>query len=213
VVIVPVNRLDRAKGRLADVLTPPQRSELALATLATVLAAVEGTDSRALILSADPAVRDAVAAPHEAADEDRAVSGLNQQLAAAIRVLDAPGVVILHGDLPLVTAGALKSVLDAAPAAPSVTLVESGDGGTNVMLLRPARIIALHYGRGSAALHRTAAASAGASVTTVEVPEIALDLDTPADIQRLLGSEQGRTSAAGRLLRSWGFVADGARSS
>jgi len=204
-VLVPVNRLDRAKGRLSEVLTPSQRSELALATLATVLAAVEGAGTHALVLTADPSVRVAVGFPHSAIGEDESAEGLNEQLTIAVRALEATEVLILHGDLPLASASALRSVIVAAAPAPSVTLVESADGGTNALLLRPPGVIPLRYGKGSAALHRTEAARAGATVASAGLPEVALDLDTPADIETLLGSEKGRTSEAGRLLRSWGF--------
>ena len=81
------------------------------------------------------------------------------------------------------------------------------------MLLRPPDAISLHYGRGSAALHRAQAADRGVPAVVIEMPEIALDLDTPADLRLLLGTEKGRTSAAGRLLRSWGFSGEGERSS
>jgi 2-phospho-L-lactate guanylyltransferase (CobY/MobA/RfbA family) len=75
------------------------------------------------------------------------------------------------------------------------------------MLLRPPGGFALHYGRGSAAAHRHAAEEADFVFASLENDELALDLDTRADIERLLASEKGRTSAAGRLLRSWGFGA------
>ncbi|MCA9845653.1 MAG: 2-phospho-L-lactate guanylyltransferase [Dehalococcoidia bacterium] len=211
-VLVPVSHLDKGKSRLADVLTPGQRSELALATLATVLDAVRDAGCLAIVLSADAAVRNAVPPPHAALDESPVHRGLNAQLTHAIDELGGAEVLILHGDLPLVTGAAIASLIRKAPQALSVTLVESGDGGTNAMLLRPPSVIELHYGTTSAALHRIAAEESGATLTAVTIPEIALDLDVPGDIDTLLASENGRTSAAGSLLRSWGFGANEADS-
>ncbi len=204
-VLVPVNRLDRAKGRLAELLSPAQRSDLALATLATVLSAVGEAGGSAIVLSADPVVRAAVPEPHAPVAESEQADGLNGQLRAAIDLVAAPEILILHGDLPLIAAGDLERLIAAAPASPSVTMVESADGGTNAMLLRPPDVIDLHYGRLSASLHRMAAEEAHVASEMVDLPRIALDLDTPADIARLLSAENGRTSAAGRLLRSWGL--------
>jgi 2-phospho-L-lactate guanylyltransferase (CobY/MobA/RfbA family) len=72
------------------------------------------------------------------------------------------------------------------------------------MLLRPPGPCRLSYGPGSAAAHRAAARAADLVVISVDVPDLALDLDTADDLATLLSSERGRTSAAGRLLRSWG---------
>ncbi len=206
-VLVPVNRLDRAKGRLAELLSPAQRSELALTTLATVLHAVAGAGGAATVLSADPTVRAAATHPHVPLDESAEASGLNGQLAAAIATLSVSEVLILHGDLPLVTADDVQTLVASAQESPSLTMVESPDGGTNAMLLRPADVIDLHYGRLSASHHRMAGEEAHVTSETVDIRGIALDLDTPADIATLLSTENGRTSAAGRLLRSWGLGA------
>jgi 2-phospho-L-lactate guanylyltransferase len=204
-VLVPVNRLDRAKGRLAELLTPAERVELAEATLLTVVAAAQDAGFALAILTADRRVGDLVGTPARMVAEDPALRGLNAQIEAAIAVLDVPsgGLLIVHADLPLATGAALRSVVSAAAPAPSATLVRSGDGGTNAMLLRPPGRCALAYGRGSFALHRAAAEAAGMEVRAVEVPELALDLDTPADLDALLAHPGGTDTRAGRLLVAW----------
>lgn len=203
-VLIPVNRLDRAKGRLAELLDGTQRAALALATLETVVEAVSDAGMDAVVLTGDEAVAKALPGVR-VLDEDPGVSGLNTQLEYALGEIDRPEMLILHADLPLATGSALRALARAAMPAPSVTMVESPDGGTNAMLLRPPARFALAYGRDSAALHRAAAISAGMPVTTIRSPELELDLDTPGDLAALLEGPGGAQTKAGQLLARWGI--------
>ena len=199
-VLIPVNRLDRAKGRLAALLEPAERAELVRRSLAGVLAAVEGAGMEAVVLTSDEAVEAEVPAGVQVLEEDADLHGLSAQLERAADRLGAEELLILHADLPLVTAEALRELVAQAPEAPSATLVRPGDGGTNAMLLRPPGRFPLAYGRGSGDLHEAAAREAGLAVRRADVPALALDLDTPADVRELLSTTEGRETAAGRYL-------------
>lgn len=202
--LVPVNRLDRAKGRLAGSLSPEQREALALATLQTVLAACQEAGFAPVVLTGDPRVAEVLPRGVRLLAEGGPAPGLNAQLEWALGELGLarPGaaVLILHADLPLATAAALRAFVAAAPPAPSATLAESPDGGTNAMLLRPPGRFALAYGRGSCAEHKRRATAAGLAVAVIQPPELALDLDTPEDLATLLALPEGRASPAGKLL-------------
>lgn len=202
---MPVNRLDRAKGRLAEVLTPSQREELAKATLATVIDAVTGAGYRMVVLTADEAVAPLLPADARLIEESGERSGLNPQLEYAIDLVGTDAVLVLHADLPLATPAALSALVAAAAPPPSCTIVRSPDGGTNAMLLTPPGMFPLAYGRGSAALHEAAAREAGIAFVAVPAPPLELDLDTPDDLDALLKTETGQESRAGQLLRSWGY--------
>lgn len=199
-VLIPVNRLDRAKGRLAALLEPPERAELVRRSLAAVLAAVEGAGMKAVVLTSDEAVRTILPADVRVLSEDPHLQGLSAQLERASEELGVDELFILHADLPLVTAVALSDLVAQAPEAPSATLVRPGDGGTNAMLLRPPGRFPLAYGRGSGNLHEAAAREAGLAVRRADVSALALDLDTPADARVLLSTAEGRASEAGRYL-------------
>jgi len=205
--LVPVNRLDAAKGRLAGILTPAQREQLVLATARTVVEAALGAGLQVMVLTPDARVSVGLPAGVRVLPERAELQGLNAQLDAAVESIDAEELVILHADLPLASERAIRSLLAVAFRAPSVTLVESGDGGTNVLLLRPPGRFALAYGPGSAATHRQRALSAGLLPLTFGEPSLRLDLDTPADIRTLLASDEGRASPAGQLLMGWGLEA------
>ncbi len=199
-VLIPVNRLDRAKGRLASLLTLDERAELVRRSLGTVLGAVAGAGLESVVLTSDEGVRAAVPSAVRIMGEDESLQGLSAQLERAAERLAVDELLILHADLPQATAEALRELVAQAPPTPSVTLVRPEDGGTNAMLLRPPGRFALAYGKGSGDLHEAAARQAGMAVHRAETPELSLDLDTPADVRTLLADPAGRTCEAGRYL-------------
>lgn len=206
-VLVPVNQLDRAKGRLATLLTADERSALALATLNTVLDGLNGFD--AVVLTADPDVIRAVAGRAEVLAESPGVAGLNAQLEFAVASLFAAGratdeLAILHADLPLFLGGAIFFLLDSMAGDDVVAISPSGDGGTNAMVMRPPGRFSLCYGIDSAARHNAAAVHAGFRVVLAPSPALELDLDTPDDIRALLSTARGRETRAGLLLLAMG---------
>ena len=204
-ILIPVNGLDRAKGRLAGILNDDERAMLSLITLETVLHAA-GQD--AIVLTPDERVAEA-ARPHaRILAEDPKAAGLNGQLEAALAALRAESnpdcVLILHADLPLASPAAIGSLGDMSTPG-SIVAVESFDGGTNAMLMRPPGKFRLAYGPGSFEKHREAAHDAGMRVHVNENRELRLDLDTPDDLRELLRAPRGRQGAAGRYLLSIGI--------
>lgn len=207
-VLIPVNRLERAKGRLAALLSPEERTTLALITLETVLHAA---GPASIVLTADRRVAEAAKGKARLLAESPDREGLNPQLEAAVATLIADGtareqLLILHADLPLATNEAVEYVLSmAGPNA--IVAVESRDGGTNAMLLQPPGRFALSYGPSSFSRHTAAARQCGMHVAVNPNRELRLDLDTPEDIVELLRAPRGRQGAAGRYLQSIGVEA------
>jgi 2-phospho-L-lactate guanylyltransferase len=117
----------------------------------------------------------------------------------------ADALLILPGDLPLVTASDLAAVLDAAVTVPIVIAPDRAGDGTNALLLAPPVAIVPGFGEASFGRHRALVDAAGLSSALVDRPGLALDLDTPADVAMLLAS--GQDCRAVRLLREIG-VAD-----
>lgn len=191
IALIPLNDLSRAKGRLAELLAPVQRLQLAVATFTHICIEAQSAGFEVVVLAAR--AKDV----HLFKDmrvllERPQLSGLNAQLEEALSVLDADQVLILHADVPLASAAELRRLADAAPSAPSVTLVRSLDGGTNAMLLKPPRAFPLHYGPGSFARHVAAARDARLNVVAFQSAELALDLDTPSDIEAFLAHPASR---------------------
>ncbi len=198
--IVPVKRLHDTKSRLLSQLAQEEREAFALAMLTDVIAALLGAESvdRTIVVTPDEGVGEAArAAGAEALVRDD--PGLNPALDAGARELetgDEPVLVVL-GDV----AGALSSDIDALSEAletPGVVLAPSSDGGTSALLRSPHDAIPSCFGADSAKRHREAAARRGVTYREIPLPSLALDLDTPEDVEHFLRTEGGggRTRAA-----------------
>jgi 2-phospho-L-lactate/phosphoenolpyruvate guanylyltransferase len=214
--LVPFKRFDRAKERLAGLLSPDEREALARLLLSEALQALAGAPSirRTYLVTSD---RDAagIAAGYgaETVAEPEGVRGLNPALEAArtaiLRTANPPAaLLILHADIAGLDARAIEWFVDRAGGEPLVRLCAARDDGTNALLLRPPGVIPFRYGPRSAPAHEAEAQAAGAACERRIVAALQDDLDTPADVERLLRS--GRGGAAVALLRSFG-VADRVR--
>ncbi len=206
VALIPVNRLDRAKGRLAEVLAADQRQQLTLATTRTVIEAVVRAGGHPVVLTADATVERQVRDTSEILHEEPGRHGLNGQIEYAREVLACDELLLLHADLPLATGEAIQALVEGAPPPPSATITRSGDGGTNALFLRPPGLFPLRYGPDSAELHRQAAHAARVVISFRAEPALKLDLDTPADIEALMEFDPRGETRAGHLLRTWGIT-------
>jgi 2-phospho-L-lactate guanylyltransferase len=180
-VLIPLKRLDDAKSRLADVLTANERSALMLELLEGVLAAAEEADLGPItIVSAEPAVPDGVAR-----FDDRGLAW-NDALAAAMReVVSEPIAAVVSADLPRVTAEDIKVLVAATPDR-GMAIARALDGGTNAVAMRPPGVVMTHFGEPqSAAVHAQTTATTGLAARIVDVPGLAFDVDTPADLAEL----------------------------
>ena len=188
--MLPVKRLTGAKQRLSPVLSESERTDLARAMLLDVLVALRHAWGLAgvAMVTEDKEAR-ALAREHGAALIGEAAGGLNAALTAGLSSLatyGAGGALIIHGDLPLVTAGEITALVAAHPGGKAATFVPARDGGTNAMLLSPVDALPLSYGEGSFEKHRAAALERNMAVTLLGLPGLELDIDTPDDLRHLL---------------------------
>ena len=102
----------------------------------------------------------------------------------ALECVDGHALVV-NADLPAATSDALRRLADAGPA-----LVEAADGTTNALSLPDPSAFAPLYGPGSADRFR-----AHAGLATVRIPELELDVDSDADLERL-GARLGQRTRA-----------------
>jgi 2-phospho-L-lactate guanylyltransferase len=202
VVAVPVKALERSKSRLAPMLSPAERAVLALAMLEDVLTACLAQDGWDVwSISSDQAVLE-TAARHGA----RPVAESGHSLAAAVSQVESlvsgrrDALAVVLGDLPLLSARALRDAL--GRRAPVVAAPARSDGGTNVLVRRPAAVIPARFGGASFARHRWAAHRRRTAFEEVRDPALAFDLDRPGDIGFLLarGDARSRTWRACREL-------------
>lgn len=109
---------------------------------------------------------------------EAALSGL-----CAAKHHGADTVIVLPGDVPLLTVADLRTLIAESTAPRSVVIGASWDGtGTNALLLRPPDVIAPAFGPPSVDRHARLGQAAGASVQVLTRLGLALDIDTPADL-------------------------------
>ena len=201
--LIPVKGFQGAKQRLSSRLSASERSELMKAMVHDVLAEVTraGGIHKTWVVTGSPEVVDWVSALSVQIIRERDETGETDAVHFGLDVMKDAGMdaaLVVPGDIPLLRAGDVESVLEAAPAHPGppfAVLVPSHDHmGTNALLLAPPDVLRLRFGHDSFRYHLDEAAARGAAVEVLENPRIALDIDEPADLQQLiprLGS--GRT--------------------
>jgi 2-phospho-L-lactate guanylyltransferase len=186
-----------AKTRLRGALGPAARERLAAAMLDDVLAAAVATswpvlivtDARSIQARAHAAgVRATVVSARGTRDGAR--RGVNRALRDGARA-----VLIVAADVPLVRATDLRRIAAAGRRSEIVIVPDRGRSGTNALYLRPPSRIAPRFGPASFAAHREAAGAAG---RVLVIPRLALDVDTPADLDALRRLKRG----AGRRTRA-----------
>ena len=186
--VVPVKELDRAKERLAPLLSTELRRALMLTMLEDVLAALAeapGLEGLAIV-TVDPAARQMAMRYGARIIEAGARDGHSGAVAAAARLLaeeGQPGMLTLPGDIPLVTPGEIIRLLAAHRLAPAFTIAPSRDErGSNAIVCSPPEAVPLRFGEDSYFPHLRAAEACGIRPTVLRLPGIALDVDTPEDL-------------------------------
>lgn len=207
--IVPVKRFGAAKTRLGAALGERRRVGLVLAMVDDVLAALTRCAAleSVIVVSGEPDAHRRAERHGMRALEDPGDRGHSQAATLGIRAALAAGadcVALLPGDCPLLDPGELESALAGAGEPPWAGVVPDRHGsGTNGLLLRPPAAIEPAFGAGSRERHMRAAAAADVHGELLALPSLALDLDTPSDLEDLravLEADPGRAPATARAL-------------
>jgi 2-phospho-L-lactate guanylyltransferase len=199
--LVPVKDLTQAKVRLSPFLSPAERHALAVAMLDDVLTAVRQAAAveRIALVTTDPyALALAAQWGFEVVDEGlgRGETGAVELAVKVCRERGASSLAVIPGDIPLLTATDVDVVWQHGRDY-DIVIVPSWDSrGTNVVLLRPPDALQLRFGSWSFFPHVKQAKRKGLAYKVVRLPRVALDVDTPEDLVRLVPQAIGTKSYA-----------------
>jgi 2-phospho-L-lactate guanylyltransferase len=212
--ILPVKSFAEAKQRLSPGLALGARRALAEAMFSDVLVALRRAHSvdEILVVSADHGAQQ-VAGGHGASVLDDQEQGHNAAAALGIRSALESGfdrALLVPGDCPLLDPAQLDALIG-RPAGPrSAVIVPDRHGtGTNALLLTPPDALEPAFGPDSCPRHALGAQSSGTAHEVVEVPSLALDIDTPDDLAAL---QAALTAAHGGAAHTRGMLSQLMRS-
>ena len=203
--VVPFKALDATKSRLRPAIGEATE-RLTLAMLSDVLAALLDVPGLDPVVVVTPDADVASAARDVGAEARvRPDPGLNAAIdAASAELADAAEpVLVVLGDVPGACPEEVGRLLAAAPAR-GVVLAPSRDGGTSALLRVPSDVIPGGFGPDSAALHRDLASRAAVECVCIDLPSLAIDVDTVDDLEVLVRSD-ARAPRSRALLREIGW--------
>jgi 2-phospho-L-lactate/phosphoenolpyruvate guanylyltransferase len=203
--VVPVKPLRRGKSRLAGLLSEDQRTKLNQEMLAHTLKILRAVPEieQTLVISRDPAAL-ALAREHGARTvREEGAPRLNLALRRATlfaKTYVTRGVLIVPMDLPLMTPSDIDTMVDKSHGNDPVIVIapDRHRQGTNALLVSPAGQIEYEFGPGSFQRHCDLAQMSGARLEICELPNLALDVDYPEDLQ------MARNALASLRIDTWG---------
>ncbi len=208
--IVPVKRFPDAKQRLTPGIDEERRIALVAAMLEDVLEAIAAARAieRTIVVSGDPVAQEIAASASAEVVPDPADEGHVTAALAGIARAETDGakcVVLLPGDCPLLEPRELDRLLTGLPESYVAIVPDRHGGGTNALVLAPPGAIRPAFGEGSCDRHVAAAREADVPFAVEELPSLALDLDTPADVIALTRELTARTGRARRTAKALGI--------
>ena len=203
--IIPIKSLNQAKHRLKHVLYPDERQEFFKAMFEDVLSTMMSVPDFEQVAVATVCPAACIIAKKYGAivlstSQDE---GQTAAVERSAKILDARGItsmLVIPGDVPLVTVEEIKIVLDLHEKAPSMTIVPAQDElGSNCIALSPTIAAPLRFGPNSYFPHLETARKLGLSLQSPKLTGLGLDIDTPEDL--LVLSRQTVCTRAQEYLR------------
>ena len=189
--IIPIKNVNEAKHRLRSILSPKERRELFVVMFEDVLATmmkVPELDSVS-VATICPTAGEIARRKGASIISTGLEKGQTAAVAMAANALYEDGIesmLMIPGDVPLVTVEEIQRVLEVHGKEPSITIVPSRDEkGSNCIVLSPTTALPLCFGANSYFPHLENARKHGLELNTTKLHGIGLDIDTPEDLLEL----------------------------
>jgi 2-phospho-L-lactate/phosphoenolpyruvate guanylyltransferase len=206
--ILPIKSFAQAKQRLRVELADHDRRALVEAMFSDALVALGrvGGLERVVVVSGDR-VAQRIAGGYGASVVEDDERGHNTAAARGIHVLLDERIeraLLVPGDCPMLSPDDLGALLAHPAGERSALIVPDRHGtGTNALLLTPPDVLAPSFGPDSRRRHVADASAAGVPADVVELASLALDVDTPQDLEalrrRLASTHGGAAHTRGML--------------
>lgn len=199
IAILPIKSFSQAKQRLRVELSDADRRALVDAMFSDVLVALRRVpELEGIIVVSGDRVAQRIAQGYGATVVEDAERGHNAAAGEGIRTALEDGIeraLLVPGDCPLLDPKELEELLAHPAGERSALIVPDRHGtGTNALLLTPPDVLAPSFGPDSRRRHMADAGMAGVAAEVIEVPCLAMDVDTPDDLdalQQLLAESRG----------------------
>jgi 2-phospho-L-lactate guanylyltransferase len=181
-IAIPVKPFGVAKARLRPLLDAGQRSHLGKRIAGHTILGAGATGARVAVITGDAGVASWAAdlGTEVVMESTEFGTGLNGAATAAVAGADGSDWMILHADLPLLTSPDLEAAIDRFRPGHHV-IAPSYNGGTALLMGSGA----FPFSYGPFSFHRHLRAAGGAAAVVVR-RGLALDLDTPRDLETAL---------------------------
>jgi 2-phospho-L-lactate guanylyltransferase len=206
-VVLTMRGIHSSKRRLESAVDAAQRAELNRWLLARTLRVVEqwlgGMERCIFVTACAEALAIAQAAGSSAIDEPGGALGHNHAAAVGLAhaaSIGARDVMMLPCDLPLLGGEALDAFAALRDERTLVLAADRHGTGTNAVIVDAAADLEFKFGEGSLGLYDAWARSTRHAVAICTRRELAVDLDTPADL-KLLRASMTEASGAPMVLR------------
>jgi len=207
--VIPFKGFAGAKQRLSPAFSARERSTLAGLMLEDVLdALLRVTELDGIVLvTRDEAAAEIARERQVEVHVERATSDHSQavlEAAYALAARSVTGILALPADIPGIQSDEVSHLVTChRTSGCAITIAPSLDRrGSNAIAMTPAGVLPLQYGEDSFERHLNSASQLGLRISVVELPGLALDLDTPEDCELFLSRSVSMTRTH-RFLRRW----------
>lgn len=194
-IVIPMKDPTLSKQRLAPVMNPRERKDLALFFFNQTLTffRTHFNDYSILVVTSSERIERLARAQGAAVLKEGADQGLTEAVARAAEWSRARGFqsqLYIPADIARLDIAEVRALLRNEGANPAVVVCPAQDDGTNALLTTPPDVIPFRFGRRSSLKHQAEAQLKQIPCYSLHLPYLTFDVDTPAD---LFEYEEGQT--------------------